>query len=113
MFHEDYIKDINKKIFGPKIVSIKDTKKGDTIIYRGGTHAKTGNIVTSKNFTVGSKYIASSDYRPVKDENERIWFKDHLGNHGENGHISVAKDDNGSANGWNTALFELIEKEAK
>ncbi len=108
MFHENYLKDINKKLFRFQQKNIKNTKKGDTVIYRGGTFIDTGEKVKSKSFLIGKKYITSSDYRANSNKEGAIWFTDHLNDHDENGHISVEKDSNGHQNGWNAALFELI-----
>ena len=108
MFHENYLKDINRNLFKPKLKSIKDTKAGDAIIFRGGTYIDSGKKIDSQSFVVGVTYIAAFDYRPNTAERATIWFKDHLNHPEENGHITVVKDSKGRQNGWNASLFELV-----
>ncbi len=109
MYSPDYLKNINKNIF-PDVYGnrpISEGKEGDIVIYRGGTHISSNKKVTSRSFTEGKEYILSYPYSPDTSDGMSIPFMNHKGEVGENGHLSVIKDDQDRSNGWNAALFEL------
>jgi len=106
-----YLSELNDDLFP---TGIKTAKKGDTIIYVGGTKTNSYEItkneydIESNAFTKGKEYICRNDYD--KAGYDKGTFRNYNGNIGVSGHISVEQDDNGGPNGWAACLFKLKEK---